>query len=138
MINIYYDNKENIQYMYGNPAYGSSSYGSDLQAIAVITIQSIVAQSTTCDQCSTPPCAACDIVCPGGTCPSTIIITVTWANSGGVDGFITPTAITGITTIPSDPINVTVPAGGTVVCIFTVSDLSRGEHDICIDSGIIT
>ncbi len=129
--------ENNIQNMYGKSAYGSSSFGGG-QTTPNITLQSIVVQSITCTQCDSSPCTTCNVVCQGGTCPSNISVTVTWANSGGVDGIFTPTATTGITTISSIPTNVTVPAGSTATCMFTVTNLSRGLHDICIDSGIIT
>lgn len=105
---------------------------------AVITVSDIITQSITCEQCSTPPCTICNVVCPGGTCPSTINVYVTWANSGGADGTLTPTATAGGPPISSAPFNVIVPAGSTATCMFTITSLPSGLHNICIDSGSIT
>ncbi len=135
-IKIYYGSLNNTGATIGA---GTIYYEITYVVGAVITIYNIVTQSIICTQCGAAPCPIpCNVVCPGETCPSTINIFVTWANSGGIDGILIPTATTGGTTISSIPTNVTVPAGSTATCLFTVTNLSRGLHDICIDSGIIT
>ncbi len=108
----------------------------NMQQLATITIQSMVAQSITCAQCATPPCTTCNVVCPGGTCPSNISVVVTWANSGDFSGTFTPTIT--VDTVPTIGTSVTVPASGTNTSTFSVNGLSRGTHNICVDSGTIT
>jgi len=123
--------------MYGRSTYGSSPFGGS-QTLPNITIQNTTVESIPCVPCDTPPCTtSCNVVCPGGSCPSTIVVTVTWENSGGVDGTFSPIATIGSTTIFSVPTSITVPAGLTAYCTFTIPGLERGMNNICIDSGTV-
>jgi len=86
---------------------------------------------------------------PGGPCPSSLICTndgcvppdmvpvvVTFANSGDIDGPISPTlSVGGVDTgiVPTEGMSITVPAGGSATATFADVTLLRGSNDICVN-----
>ena len=102
-----------------------------------ITINSMEIGATSCITCNGPSACPtpCNVPCTGGTCPSSVVVTVTWGNTGNISGTFSPKANT---TIASVPASVQVAAGSTSTCTFTVPGLARGPNNICVDSGTIT
>lgn len=105
----------------------------NMQEPTNITIQSISIGGI---DCPSPTFACTNMICPGG-CPVNVDVVVIWANSGDISGTFTPTIQIGIGT-PVPGSSIIIPANGTNTSTFSITGLSRGSHNICIDSGTIT
>jgi uncharacterized protein YjdB len=109
---------------------------SNSSVITVIAPANITVQNTTVG--GTPCLAGCTITC-ATTCPQTVSIVVTWANSGGSNGTFTPKiTVAGGTQITGTPLTITVVPGTPGTTMFTGVSLPQGIPQICIYIGTIT
>jgi hypothetical protein len=100
-----------------------------VKTAANIAIQSITVEGTTCT-------TGCDVTCIG-TCPATVNIVATWANSGGSSGTFIPTIKVG-TAATIDGSSITIAPGSTGITTFTGIVLPGGAQTVCFNTGTIT
>lgn len=110
-------------------------------APANITVEDITIGATVCPSPGFV-CSPDTIQCTNTGCTDSVVVVITWANSGDVSGTFTPTlAVTPLpqgipTTYPGT--QTTVSALSTATTTFSDVVLARGSNHVCIDSGIIT
>lgn len=78
------------------------------------------------------------LVCTNDGCtpPDTVPITVTFINSGDLDGAISPTvSVGGVDTgiVPNEGASITVPAGGSAIATFAGVTLVHGDNSVCVN-----